>query len=209
MPAVPWLVDGPRSMKVFVTAPDAASSTVPAAVVRLDNALTGFASPPAAWFGLLERLGNWWFLVCAVIATAAFVPVLEGFGSGLAIGVITGLILGAASRALLEKLAKSLARRKAGKTAAATVEELEPVVRVASGGLDWADAVVAAEPGALHEVHLLMWRITDLTGPDGRQAADELYKRWKRIDPKAAAEIEAEDAAELALLKESERQERP
>lgn len=46
MPAVPWLVEGQPSKKVFVTAPDAASSAVPAAVAGLDSALTGFASPP-------------------------------------------------------------------------------------------------------------------------------------------------------------------
>ncbi|MEU6251024.1 hypothetical protein [Glycomyces sp. NPDC047010] len=196
MPAAPWLIDGPRSKWVLVANPDAPSAAVAPAADRLDAALAGFAEPPPRWLDIVHGLGLRWLLAWAAIGAVLAGSVVEPLVGGVFLGLIGGAFLGGAIEAAMVRFARRRAERRAGRGTDAVIASLASTVRPTGGGIDWAEAVVAAEPQAAAEVHGLMWRMADLGAPDtpdSQEAAERLFELWKRVDPEAAAELELDD----------------
>ncbi|THV23549.1 hypothetical protein [Glycomyces paridis] len=205
MPPLPWLIEGPRSQRLFIVCPDAPVAQRAALAARLDDALAGFAEAPAGWFLSVERLGHWRLVIWMAVAMVAMPFATGNVVNGVAAGAILGLIAGGVFTGLSTYAAKAQARRRAGRDAEATIEALKPSVRPIPGGLEWGEAVIADDPSAEYEVHGLLWRMTFYGTPEGEEAANAMFQRWKQVDPKAAAEMEAEEAAEEAELRRLER----
>jgi hypothetical protein len=180
-----WMVTGARSDEVIVTAPGAV--TVDEAVRRLDDALAGFAGPVPGWYGVISRLGHWWYLVCALVA----VPVTIVLVGGVTVrAVLYGLVatygLALVSGLVMSRAAMSQSRRPDGRGRDQTVAEVAHVARPMVMQ-DAVRAVLEQAPAREPEVHELAWRVAGGHDADGMAALRELIALWGVVDPQAAA----------------------
>ncbi|MCH7230933.1 hypothetical protein L0U85_08730 [Glycomyces sp. L485] len=191
MAEIRWLVRTRRSEQTIITAPDAPVE-VGAAAEQLEAALDGFSGRKPAWFRPLERLGYWWYPICMVATTAAFVVAApNSLGMNIAYGLGFGVTAAVVTGAILASIAHLQVRLTSGRTVEETVKEVAALARRAGGVADRVEAVLAWDPALEREVHLLAWRAAEVDGPDRSAADRELDELWKQADPVAAANREA------------------
>lgn len=183
MADVSWLVAGPRSGLTFVTAPDGDTGETADAVNRLDEASAQHTNPERpAWFRTVSKLGYLWYLVvAAVLFVVCLVATDLETTTALVVALIGTVVIGPLSSALLVQIARKQAEVPGAKEHAQSVAagEWNKVHIPQKGVLEAVRDVLGTGSVSPQHLHALAWRASaseDLSDPDARTAAEELYR---------------------------------
>lgn len=179
-----WLIRGPRSSTVIITAP---SVDADSAARRLDAVLAGADEESPAWYVAVQKTGYWWYLICVALVVPTFLvtgtaDILQRVVSGLGGGVMLALVSGA----VMNSVAGAQARKKRA-AEVGSASDLKQQARVAPlKAQGAAAAVIGHDAGLEPHVHRLLWRSALSATPDGRAAQAELDALLRQVVPEAA-----------------------
>ncbi|MFD2797426.1 hypothetical protein ACFS27_27985 [Promicromonospora vindobonensis] len=188
MAQVNWLTKGERSGTTLITAPGTPAG-VESGVERLDAALDGFTGPIPGWFRAFEKLGFWWYPICAVVGVLLVLLLVDPADAvRIASGMAISLVLAYLGAFALNVAAKAQARGRGHASSQQAIAEVDPLARIApTGARALSDAVLGRDAGLEDQVHTLLWRSVKTTTADGAAASEELQALLARTAPEHAA----------------------